>query len=751
MTNHSNSFEVGIEFSSVLAAISKQIYDTPYAFLRENLQNAIDASRMQARRGKLSPGDFSLRIDVEVQGDSVRIRDRGIGMSSEDLRHLYWTIGASGKRNEEARAAGCVGMFGIGGFANLGVCERLVVISQTEKSDGGNRTELDRSEIDSAVGLPQVALQPSTEAFPRGTIVEGMLTAPVEADQLRQYIGEIVRYCREPIYFNGVLISGDQPTSQHQVEASIDTRTWSHDGIEISGKMFRIDGQTLGASLEGLSVAGEPAQLSGVLRFEGDGIDIRKQGFKLCSHAVSTRIGVSGFIDCDLLSPTAGRDSLNAESSALIAKIVAAMEREAVLAVLESRDLIEQHTRIFRYVRTTGLVDRMGNVAVQSHGGLEYSLDQLKARANSGSQIYFGSAGNAALISVLHSRGHIVVYLPSDNHKAAAIRDFLGSVGATDLNGQVEFVEQYTDLDRFEKAFLAELSETISNVYQVNRVTLIPGRLTEDIPIYVANPSSSAVTSLRILVDVRHEDVKKLAQLGITSLFRSMVSAFCREYLGPTLRSRSPKFFGSGAVNLDWLAKNRSETWLLLTDDIAVVNRAVRRDVVRAGDVRVVTASPGPGHTQPSSNDEGIEPKLVKIVGAGDDFTGLDGYYLRIPNSASIAYGDVIVASDDHGAVWMGNKILLLASDGLSSAFQFEVRLDRLLLTADATSLSQGAVAIESSIQQLFEGLYFPLPPELEDFLVPTGNQEIRIEVLCDWLDFASSRSWEAREVGTAI
>ena len=201
-------------------------------------------------------------------------------------------------------------------------------------------------------------------------------------------------------------------------------------------------------------------------------------------------------------------------------------------------------------------------------------------------------------------------------------------------------------------------------------------------------------------------------------------------------------------MNLDWLAKNRSETWILLTDDIAVVNRAVRRDVVRAGDVRVVTASPGAGHIQTNASDEGIEPKLVKIVGAGDDFAGLDGYYLRIPNSASVAYGDVIVASEDHGAVWMGNKILLLASDGLSSAFQFEVRLDRLLLTADATSLSQGAVAIESSIQQLFEGLYFPLPSELEEYLVPSGNQEIRIEVLCDWLDFASSRSWEAREVG---
>ena len=86
MASESSSFEVGIEFSSVLAAISKQIYDTPYAFLRENLQNAIDASRMQAGRELISPSDASLRIDINVQGDSVRIRDRGNGMSSDDLR-----------------------------------------------------------------------------------------------------------------------------------------------------------------------------------------------------------------------------------------------------------------------------------------------------------------------------------------------------------------------------------------------------------------------------------------------------------------------------------------------------------------------------------------------------------------------------------------------------------------------------------------------------------------------------------------
>ena len=744
MANESSSFEVGIEFSSVLTAISKQIYDTPYAFLRENLQNAIDASRIQARRKTISPSDPSLRIDINVQGDSVRIRDRGIGMSPDDLRHLYWTIGASGKRNDEARAAGCVGMFGIGGFANLGVCNRLIVTSQAEQVTG-QRTELSRADIDSAVGLPQVAQEPSDEASPRGTIVEGILEAPTQEDELRQYIQEIVRYCREPIYFNGNLISSEQPGSHIQTHTPIDSNKWSHAGIEITGMVYRVDDQTLGAKLEGLERQGEASELFAMLRFEGSGIDVRKQGFRLCGTTVPTRIGVSGFIDCNLLSPTAGRDSLNPESSALVAKIVGAMERVAVLTVLESSDLIEQHTRIFRYVRENALIDKLGKVKVQAAGGSWHSLDELKVKANNGSQIFFGTAGNAALTNVLHSRGHIVVFLPSESHKAAAIRDYLSSVGATDLRGQVECSEQYEDLNRFEKAFLAELSETISSIYQVSKVSLTPGSLTEDIPIYVSNASSGAATPLRIYVDVRHEDVAKLAKFGITALFRSMVSAFCREYLGQTLRSRSPKFFGSGAVNLDWLAGHRSEIWVLLTDDIAVVDRAVRRQVITSEDIRVVSASPGVAGAQPQSNDE-EEPKLVKIVGAGHDFRDLDGYYLRIPNSASAAYGDLIVASDDHGAVWMGNKITLLASDGISTAFQFEVKLDQLLLNADGNSLSQGAVEIEGSIQELFGGLYFPLPTELERHLVPVGDQEVRIEVLFDWLDFVGSRSWTARD-----
>jgi hypothetical protein len=65
----------------------------------------------------------------------------------------------------------------------------------------------------------------------------------------------------------------------------------------------------------------------------------------------------------------------------------------------------------------------------------------------------------------------------------------------------------------------------------------------------------------------------KLEQLGLGGVFDSLVAAFTLEYLGTILRSRSPKFFGSGAVNLDLLPKRKSELWILAAGDVEVVHR----------------------------------------------------------------------------------------------------------------------------------------------------------------------------------
>src|SRR5208337_5246233 len=132
--------------------------------------------------------DPALSVRVTTTDRICEIADDGIGMNLEDLRNLFWTIGASGKRTAEARAAGCVGMFGIGGFANFGVCDELTVISQAAGDGEGHWTRLSREDIEGSHGaIPQVRVGPSAEAGPRGTIVRGTLKEPADAQQLEAY------------------------------------------------------------------------------------------------------------------------------------------------------------------------------------------------------------------------------------------------------------------------------------------------------------------------------------------------------------------------------------------------------------------------------------------------------------------------------------------------------------------------------------------------------------------------------------
>jgi len=86
--------------------------------------------------------------------------------------------------------------------------------------------------------------------------------------------------------------------------------------------------------------------------------------------------------------------------------------------------------------------------------------------------------------------------------------------------------------------------------------------------------------------------------------------------------------------------------WVLLTNDIEVLTRSTKREVVRPSDVQVVHAGvPSEGGGETSGTPESREPKLVRIDGS-EEFSHLFGYYLRIPNSAAIAYGDVIQQCD---------------------------------------------------------------------------------------------------------
>ena len=744
MSEGTSSFQVGIEFDSVLRAISKQIYETPHAFLRENVQNAIDAVRIQALRDRRDVGAADYSVNVAVEDRRVAVRDNGIGMSRSELQDYFWTIGSSGKRGKEARAAGCVGMFGIGGFANFGVCDQLAVTSQNADSITGTATALSAEDIRrSGTGIPSVVVEDSDDAAPRGTLVVGELKEPANVEDLKAYVKDFVRFVPIDIRFNG------DPISRERFDASDDqrnltpvgssTREWRRGDIVVSGRLWEDRGHTLVASIEELVWQGRRTSMKGRVRFEAGAMDVFKRGFKLCATQVPTTIGVSGRLDCDLFVPTAGRDSLDSGTMALLGQTAALLEEIAVDVVLESPARIAQHTRIFRYITRRGLIEKMSNVAVRLADGTEATLGSVRRRANSGRvTVFFGTTQNQVLSQVMQAQGHIVVQLASDRHRRAAERSYLEQYcEGKPFDGVVDCAEVYSNLTTFERVFLSEVEQNIARCYEVKKFELIAGRLTEDIPSFVRERHGQG--TIDVFVDVRHGEVTKLKELGLNALVYSLISIFCREYIGPALKKWSPRFFGDGALNLELFAKRRSELWVLVKDDIGVVRKGGQRQVVTRQDVAVINVNDR-GEEQEGTK---VAPRLLLIVDE-DHRTTASGHYIRLPDWAFDAYGDLVLDCDSRGVVWAGNRIMFVASDGVSAQFQYDIRLDE-IVAADVHGVRrvEGALELERPVQLLFGGLYFPIPDVLDRFLVPAGSEEIRLDLHCEWIDMRTRRLWE--------
>src|SRR5712692_4252602 len=87
-----------VETSRILQILSSEIYDSPKAFLRENVQNAYDAVLMRSTAEGL--GLEERRIEITVNGRTLTVRDDGIGMTEDVLRNNFWKAGSSGKKSE---------------------------------------------------------------------------------------------------------------------------------------------------------------------------------------------------------------------------------------------------------------------------------------------------------------------------------------------------------------------------------------------------------------------------------------------------------------------------------------------------------------------------------------------------------------------------------------------------------------------------------------------------------------------------
>lgn len=127
-----------VDLRGLVDLLSHHLYSSPKVYLRELLQNAVDA--ITARRAEQP--DAPARVRLYAGEGRLRVEDSGIGLTESDVHSLLATIGRSSKRDglESARAE-FLGQFGIGLLACFVVAEEIRVVSRSARTPGAPPVE----------------------------------------------------------------------------------------------------------------------------------------------------------------------------------------------------------------------------------------------------------------------------------------------------------------------------------------------------------------------------------------------------------------------------------------------------------------------------------------------------------------------------------------------------------------------------------------------------------------------------------
>ncbi|MEV6106535.1 HSP90 family protein [Streptomyces sp. NPDC051940] len=120
-----------VDLRGLVDLLSHHLYSSPRVYLRELLQNAVDA--VTARRA-LQP-DAPDRVRLYAADGTLRVEDSGVGLTEADVHSLLATIGRSSKRGDglESVRSEFLGQFGIGLLACFVVAERIRVVSRSSR------------------------------------------------------------------------------------------------------------------------------------------------------------------------------------------------------------------------------------------------------------------------------------------------------------------------------------------------------------------------------------------------------------------------------------------------------------------------------------------------------------------------------------------------------------------------------------------------------------------------------------------
>lgn len=147
------SYNFKVDLKGIIRLLSDNLYSSEHVFLRELLQNAVDAIDARKRVDKtFKDGKITVTYRKMKSGASLIFTDNGIGLNKEEIHSFLSVIGQSSKRDAAMRNS-FIGQFGIGLLSCFLAANEIKVITRSAaegqsyqwvgKSDGSYKiTEL---------------------------------------------------------------------------------------------------------------------------------------------------------------------------------------------------------------------------------------------------------------------------------------------------------------------------------------------------------------------------------------------------------------------------------------------------------------------------------------------------------------------------------------------------------------------------------------------------------------------------------
>ena len=166
---------INVQTENIFPIIKKFLYSDHEIFLRELVSNAVDATqklKTLASMGKVKGelGDLTIQVEIDKKNKLLKIIDRGIGMTSEEVDNYINQIAFSSaeefvkkyKGKSDADKNALIGHFGLGFYSAFMVSEKVELITKTYKK--GGPTKAVRWECD---GSPNYILEENDKARSR--------------------------------------------------------------------------------------------------------------------------------------------------------------------------------------------------------------------------------------------------------------------------------------------------------------------------------------------------------------------------------------------------------------------------------------------------------------------------------------------------------------------------------------------------------------------------------------------------------